>query len=161
MIASRFWRWASFEFTFESGVAFEAPFSRQRASCKCSISRKSMPTYFHNVFCFLAHLLPLHWFGLGWCFSRFFFKHKIAPLTNPPQLCLIISSHDSPMVIRIVYDGRVIFTMIIIWASFGALLQLWFKYFYLTALLQCRWCTSAKSLKLCNFSHSLVFFLEW
>ena len=83
--------------------------------------QESMPTYFHNVFC--CRYIPAGRFGLGWYFSRFLFKLKIAPLTNPPQLCLVISSYDSLSVIRIVYDGRVIFT-IIIWALVETLLQL-------------------------------------
>ena len=47
MIASPIlWRWASFEFTFQSGAGFEAPFS-QSASCKWSISRKAT----QRIFC--------------------------------------------------------------------------------------------------------------
>ena len=43
--------------------------------------------------------------------SRTSYSNSIASLTNPPQLCLIISSHDSLSVIRIVCEGRVIFTI--------------------------------------------------
>ena len=64
------WRSASFEFTFESGAGFEAPFANARSVAK---QRRIFTTAF--VFP-ISYLLPLHpWLHLdGDAVSRFLFK---------------------------------------------------------------------------------------